>query len=91
MAYENEHLNDRQRHDAYRRYEESGYAPWLVLAAVVVGLVALIWMFGGTPANDPGLAPRIDSSVPAPQVTPEPAAPVIPGAETAPAPVLPVD
>lgn len=91
MAYEHEHLTGRSPAENYRRYEDASYTPWLVLLAVVVGLVALIWVFGGAPANDPGLAPRMDSSL-VPEAAPGAAPAVIPGAETgaAPAPAAPV-
>lgn len=89
MAYEHEHLTGRPQREDYRRYEEVSYAPWLVLVAVVVGLVALIWVFGGAPTEDPGLAPRIDSSIDSTLPGAQPS--VIPGAEPVPAAPATID
>ncbi len=100
MAYEHDPITGRstaERQDFIRTKGSSGAAPWLLAAAVVAALVALLWFFGGTadqtPATAPGVAPTTGS-----EVAPMGTAPAIgdgtapaTGGEIAPAPAAPLD
>lgn len=56
MAYEHDPITGRttaERHDTVRPTGSRSPTPWLVAAAVVVALIALLWIFGGTGQQTP--------------------------------------
>ena len=104
MAYEHDTITGRgapereARMHTEIRTDRSAATPWIVAAAVIVALVALIWMFGGTankqPVNAGGGAPATSGEVAPQGATPgavPPAAETAPATDPAPAPVAPLD
>lgn len=107
MAYEYDPITGRNmpdRNDPARVRASSSATPWLLAAAVVAALVALLWIFGGTGNETQGTAP---AGAPATggEVAPMGTAPAIGGdaapatggelapaqPDAAPAPAAPVD
>lgn len=99
MAYEYDPITGRntaERKD-FVRTGRSGGAPWLLAAAIVAALVALLWIFGGTADQTPAVAPAGDvapmGTAPGMEGGTAPAIDggTAPGGATAPAPAAPVE
>ena|SRR5690554_4414141 len=104
MAYEHDTITGRSAAEREARIhteirtDRSAATPWIVAAAVIVALVALIWIFGGTanqqPVNAGGGAPVTSGEVAPPGATPgtvPPAPEAAPATDPALAPVAPLD